>query len=90
MLVVEFLTYAKPPTAEIRQRHQQMLRSRGSEGKLLMSGKFMDETGGLVIWRVESAGDAEKFARDDPFFKEGFATFVLKEWSPSMDYTKAG
>ena len=54
-----------------------------------MAGKFTDESGGLVVWRVGSVSDAERLAREDPYFKEGFVTFVLKEWSPSLDYSSS-
>ncbi|MDG6904473.1 MAG: hypothetical protein JRN20_01660 [Nitrososphaerota archaeon] len=86
-MFVEVLNYPKQPSVDARKRHQDFLRAHGNEGRLYVAGKFNDESGGLVIWKVESMQTAEKLAKEDPYSKEGFATFVLKEWSLGFDYS---
>lgn len=87
MKVVETLSYKKEITSDSRKRHQDFLKVQGDAGKLEQAGKFMDESGALVIWNVDSLSTAERLVREDPYVSDGIADFVLKEWLVSFNFT---
>jgi uncharacterized protein YciI len=54
----------------------------------MMSGRFSDKWGALILWRVDSIKEARELATKDPFFQNQMTTFILKEWNMTWDFTK--
>jgi Uma2 family endonuclease/uncharacterized protein YciI len=61
--------------------HMAYLETLKQRGVLLLSGPFMDRTGGLVVVHAESRTEAELIARNDPLVKRGLDTYELREWN---------
>lgn len=84
MYVCEITTYRRLPDDAIREKHLAYLRSKAKQGKLVMSGRFADLKGALIVWRVGSLEEAERLAREDPYYTEGLIDYQLREWNVSL------
>ena len=62
-----------------REQHVAFLAEREQRGEIFARGKFLDNTGGLVIYMAPSIGEAEKIAASDPYVVSG-----ARAWSPRM------
>ncbi|MEM0272329.1 MAG: YciI family protein [Thermoprotei archaeon] len=86
MLVCELTTYRSLPSPQIREEHIAYLRSAGTKGKVVLSGRFADAKGALIIWRVNSLQEAEELAKGDPYYRAGLIDYQLREWNLSLKF----
>ncbi|PYI51036.1 YciI family protein [Paenibacillus flagellatus] len=68
--------------AKVRPAHLDYLDKLYKENKVVMAGPFADKKGGMVIYRADSAEEAQKLAEADPVVAEGARTLELREWNP--------
>jgi uncharacterized protein len=69
--------------AEVRPIHRVYLADLLKNGKLAISGPFVDDTGGLIVYEAESEAEAQKLISEDPFSKAGvFAKWSIRPWNP--------
>jgi uncharacterized protein len=54
-----------------RPEHLERLKKLNEKGKLLCAGPFSDQAGSLIIIETDYLAEAEAFAQDDPYVKEG-------------------
>ena len=54
-----------------RPTHLDRLKKLNEQGKLICAGPFTDKAGSLIIIEADSLGEAEMFAREDPYVLEG-------------------
>ncbi len=54
-----------------RPAHLERLQDLEAQGRLICAGPFGDQTGSLVMIEADSLQDAEAFAQEDPYLKEG-------------------
>lgn len=87
MLVCETTTYKATPSGELRESHLRFIRGCGDQGKVLMSGRFADAQGALIIWKVDSMEEAKNLAAQDPYVKNDAVVYELREWPATFDYT---
>ena len=60
-----------------RQEHLQLCRQAQQRGELIMGGPLSEPLDSAVLlFRAEDASIPERFAREDPYVKEG----VVKQW----------
>lgn len=52
--------------------------------KLIMGGPFLDNSGGMMIYKCEKIEEAEKIANDDPCVKNGLLNVEVKQWLVPM------
>lgn len=65
----------------IRPAHRAYLAELKASGKLFASGPFTDGTGALIIYKAESAEEAQALLENDPFYKEGvFGPWQIRPW----------
>lgn len=50
-------------------------------GQLEMTGGFSDKSGGAYVLNVESLGQAEAIAADDPLATSGSSLITVYEWN---------
>jgi uncharacterized protein YciI len=80
--IIEYIQ-DKAKIAEIRPVHRQYLASLKDFGQLAASGPFTDDSGALIIYEANSAEEAEKTLRGDPFCKNGiFVKWQIRPWNP--------
>ncbi|WP_446715541.1 YciI family protein [Bacillus sp. OTU530] len=65
---------------EYRPQHLGFLARLRNEGKILANGKFVDGTGGLVIYMANTLGEVESLVRQDPYIIHGARCFEIHEW----------
>jgi uncharacterized protein YciI len=71
--------------AEIRPTHRQYLGELLKNGKLAISGPFVDDSGALIVYEAESKEEVEAIIASDPFAKVGvFATWTIRPWNVVM------
>ena len=68
--------------AQARPAHRQYLTGLRDEGKLVISGPFADDAGGLLVYEAENAEQVESLIREDPFAKHGvFLSWEIRPWN---------
>ena len=72
-----------PARLEGRPAHRDRLAALRDAGKLLAAGPFADESGALLLFRVDSQAQADEIVAADPYYSGPGVTVVsLKEWTP--------
>jgi len=66
-----------------REEHLRLIRDGHARGEIHMAGAIGDPPdGGLLVFRAESNAVAEKFAREDPYVRNGLVTnWKVKPWT---------
>jgi uncharacterized protein YciI len=64
----------------LRDEHLNCLKKLGKEGKVFSKGRFIDGTGGLVIYKADSQEDVKNMVEGDPFVSEGARSYEIHEW----------
>ncbi len=65
-----------------RPVHRQYLTKLRDEGKLAISGPFMDNYGALIVYEAETAELAESYLKGDPFHTNGiFLQSQIRPWN---------
>jgi uncharacterized protein YciI len=94
--------YSDPEArARARRRHVDYLTSLLDEGTLVMAGPWADQSGAMVVYRVEDEEQAWSLVDADPYTLEGVTVDRrLREWAvvvgpqaagrPSVDRDTAG
>ncbi len=71
--------------AEFRPRHREYLGDLIGKGKLVISGPFTDDSGGLLVYNAEDASEVEALIKADPFHQCGvFQTWTIRPWKIVM------
>jgi uncharacterized protein len=68
--------------APLREEHLRLAREAHDRGELVMAGAHDDPADGAVlVFRVEDPGVVERFAREDPYVREGLVTrWRVRRW----------
>ena len=68
--------------AKARPAHRQYLTGLRDAGKLVISGPFADDAGGLLVYEAETAEQVETMVREDPFARQGvFLSWEIRPWN---------
>lgn len=71
--------------AATRPAHREYLKTLFDSDRLVISGPFTDDRGGILVYEAKSAEDVEAMIRDDPFFKAGvFVSWNIRGWKVVM------
>ena len=84
-MIVVILSYMVDP-AQItahREAHLAWLRAARDAGRLLLSGRKLPVTGGMLLVRGTLA-EVSEWAATDPFAVHGLATYEFFEFEPSV------
>jgi hypothetical protein len=82
--IIEYTT-DKEKVQSIRPTHRQYLSSLLEQGKLVVSGPFLDDYGALIVYEAASAEEAETILKGDPFHASGvFVRWTIRPWNPVM------
>ena len=58
------------------------LASQSARDKLVISGPFTDDKGGLLVYEADSAEEVDKMVREDPFAIHGvFVSWEIRPWN---------
>ncbi len=63
-----------------RPEHLSFLDRKRTEGNIFANGRFLDGSGGLVIYRADSEEEVLAFLREDPYIVHGARTYEIHEW----------
>jgi uncharacterized protein len=75
----------KAKIAATRPEHRDYLKNVLESGRLVISGPFAGDEGGLLVYEANSREDVEAILRDDPFTKAGvFVSWKIHEWRVVM------
>ncbi len=64
----------------LRPQHLEFLTRMEQEGKIFARGRFLDGSGGLVIYKAGTLEEAGRIARSDPYVTSGARGLELHEW----------
>jgi uncharacterized protein YciI len=69
--------------APYREEHLRLIRDGHARGEILMAGAVGDPPdGALLVFRAASSEVAEKFAREDPYVRNGLVvSWKVKPWT---------
>ena len=83
MYALELSFSDDPARLEGRPAHRDRLAALRDEVRLLAAGPFADESGALLLFRVDTQAEAEEIVAADPYYSGPGVTVVsLKEWLP--------
>lgn len=71
--------------AEVLDEHKAYLAKYIEEGKIYAKGPFTDHSGGLIIYKVDSADAARELIENDPVIKYSSRKYTLKEWKSTFE-----
>lgn len=77
-------------TKQYRPEHLDYLARLRNEGKILTYGRFVDGTGGLVIYQADSYDTVQSYVENDPYIVHQARSYEIHEWemvtgSPSLN-----
>jgi uncharacterized protein YciI len=79
--IIEYLQ-DKAKVESIRPTHRQYLTDLKAKGQLAAAGPLTDGSGALIIYETNTAEEAEKLIKNDPFFHNGiFLKWQLRPWN---------
>jgi hypothetical protein len=68
--------------ARTRPSHREYLTGLQERDKLVISGPFQDDTGGLLVYEADSVEEVDKMVREDPFGIHGvFVSWEIRPWN---------
>ncbi len=68
--------------AKARPAHRQYLTGLQNQNKLVISGPFGDDSGGLLVYEAENPEQVDTMIREDPFAKQGvFLSWEIRPWN---------
>lgn len=81
-----FLPMRDPEKSQrLRQQHLDFLAQKAREGRVFARGRFVDGSGGLVIYRAESLEVARVIAASDPYLIGGARGLEIHEWEMTTE-----
>ncbi len=69
---------------EILDVHIDFLNQNIKKGNIYAKGPFMDHTGGLVIYKMDSYDEAKTLAESDPVIAQGTRKMTFKQWKSTF------
>jgi uncharacterized protein YciI len=82
--VIEYIK-DKEKIQSVRPEHRAYLLSLLSQGKLAVSGPYLDDYGALIVYEAENAEEALKLLQADPFHANGiFVQWTIRPWNVVM------
>ncbi len=82
--VAVFEMVNKEKDKEILDVHIDFLNKNIEAGNIYAKGPFMDHTGGLVIYKMDSLEEAQALAESDPVIVEGTRKMMFKQWKSTF------
>jgi uncharacterized protein len=68
--------------AKARPAHREYLAGLQQQGKLVISGPFSDDRGGLLVYEADTPAQVEKLIAEDPFARHGvFVSWEIRPWN---------
>jgi uncharacterized protein YciI len=68
--------------AKARPAHRQYLTGLRDQNKLVISGPFGGDAGGLLVYEADTPEQVESMIREDPFAKQGvFLSWEIRPWN---------
>jgi uncharacterized protein YciI len=85
-MFIVMLTYQRPLSEidALMSRHAAWLKRHYASGLFIASGRRIPRVGGIILARSGDMAALEAVMQDDPFVKQGAATFEVIEFTPSM------
>ena len=91
MYVLELAFSDDPARLEGRPAHRDRLAALRDAGKLLAAGPYADDSGALLLLRVDSRAEADEIVAADPYYAGPGVTVVgLKAWNPVTTAAELG
>ena len=79
--IVEYTSDASV-IAGARPAHRVYLSSLQEQGKLVISGPFADDRGGLLVYEADTSEQVESMIAQDPFATSGvFVSWEIRPWN---------
>ncbi|MGO1923041.1 MAG: YciI family protein [Jeotgalicoccus sp.] len=69
-----------------RPEHLDFISCQRDAGNILMSGRFTDGAGGLIIYRAEDEESAISLVKQDPYISLGAREYEIHEWDMETNY----
>ncbi len=83
MFALELAFSDDPARLEGRPAHRDRLAALRDAGQLLAAGPYADESGALLLFRVDTQAEAEEIVAGDSYYSgPGVSVVSLKEWKP--------
>ncbi|MGC0419459.1 YciI family protein [Embleya sp. AB8] len=72
---------------DVRATHREYLARLGKEGRLALSGPWADDTGGLLVFRVDGEAEVREIVEQDPYRAADVLGRVrITRWNPAFGF----
>lgn len=82
MICVELAFSDDPGRLEARPAHRQLLNEWHERGDLLLAGPWADDSGALLLFRLDRAGVERALAEDPYIATPGVTVVAVRDWRP--------
>ena len=82
MMCVELAFTADPQRLQARPAHRQRLAQLHHDGVLIAAGPWADDSGALLIFRLDEKGIRAELDTDPYYVTPGVAVASVREWTP--------
>ncbi len=82
MFVLELTFHDDPRRMAARPAHRQRLAELHATGRLALAGPWQDDSGALLVFRVDQAELEEIMAADPYYSTPGVTVTALRRWNP--------
>lgn len=69
---------------KVRQSHLEYLTELYERGVVIAGGKFLDNTGAVIILQTDSFAHAQKIAENDPYVINNIRGYEIKPWNKTF------
>ncbi len=85
MYVVELSFDGDPRRLAARPAHRQVLARLHAEGHVIMAGPWADDSGALLVLRVDSEAAVHELLAEDPYYSTpGVTVASVRAWTPAV------
>ncbi|MFC3770153.1 YciI family protein [Paenibacillus sp. GCM10012303] len=70
----------KEMNQQVRADHLAYMVALEEKGKIFVKGRFVNGSGGMVIYRAKTIEEAEELATHDPYVIHGARSYEIREW----------
>ena len=79
-IILENSIASSEEVQKYRGTHLKYVEEFYKKGKVFAAGRFLDNSGGMIIVNVDSREEAEEMAKNDPYIQNKVRDYTIKPW----------
>lgn len=79
-VIIEQSRASSEEVQKFRGEHLKYVKEFHQKGKVFAAGRFLDNSGGMIIVNVGGMDEAEEIAKNDPYILNKVRDYAIKSW----------